>query len=84
LVITIEMNKNLNFTNLDNLRTIIMYTNNTFNLSADSFNHYEDYEVKNEGIKRFYTLKPKVGSYLIKITNKEKNKTMEFKLYRST
>jgi hypothetical protein len=61
-----------------------MYTNNTFNLSADSFTHYEDFSVKDAGVKRFYTLKPKVGSYLIKITNKDKNKRMEFQLYRST
>ena len=48
------------------------------NLTEDKFHHYEDYKKYDEGDIRFYELKPKIGVYMIEITNKEYYTTMEF------
>ena len=53
-------------------------------MTDDAFKHYNDFKRYDESDIRFYELKPKIGVYLIIITNKDKKKTMEFSLARST
>ena len=80
------MNHNLGFTDLEDMETNILFAEQVSqgNLTDDAFEHFEDFKRYDERDIRFYELKPKIGIFLIIITNKDKSKTMEFSLARST
>ena len=80
------MNRNLDFKDLSNLDTRLLFAEKVSqgNLTDSAFSHYNDFTRYDERNIRFYELKPKIGVYLLIITNKDKVKTMEFSLARST